>query len=164
MALNLADLLIAAVLVAVGCVVTYVSMLGAIKRAVADSQLATERHLNALTNSLKTLEQRVAGLNPRPSQATVIPPVAVPVSVPVSVPVATTGATDTAAREAVPPQHEEITPEMLVVIAAAVTTFLGKKVRIRSAKMLQSPYEIVNPWSQQGRVFVQASHNLRSRG
>ena len=53
---------------------------------------------------------------------------------------------------------------MSVVIAAAVTAFLGKKVRIRSAKMLQSPYEIVNPWSQQGRVFVQASHNLRSRG
>ena len=49
-------------------------------------------------------------------------------------------------------------------IAAAVTAYLGKKVRIRSAKMLQSPYEIVNPWSQQGRVFVQASHNLRPRG
>jgi methylmalonyl-CoA carboxyltransferase large subunit len=64
-------------------------------------------------------------------------------------------------------QHEKaeaVTPEILVVIAAAVTAFLGKKVRIRSAKVLQSPYEIVNPWSQQGRVFVQASHNLRSRG
>jgi methylmalonyl-CoA carboxyltransferase large subunit len=61
-------------------------------------------------------------------------------------------------------KEEEVTPEMLVVMAAAVTAFLGKRVRIRSAKMLQSPYEIVNPWSQQGRVFVQASHNLRSRG
>jgi methylmalonyl-CoA carboxyltransferase large subunit len=61
-------------------------------------------------------------------------------------------------------KDKEITPEMLVVIAAAVTVFLGKKVRIRSAKMLQSPYEIVNPWAQQGRVFVQVSHNLHSRG
>ena len=51
-------------------------------------------------------------------------------------------------------------PELLVIITAAVTVFLGKKVRIRSAKMLQSPYEIVNPWSQQGRVSVQASHSL----
>jgi hypothetical protein len=51
-----------------------------------------------------------------------------------------------------------------VVIAAAVTAFLGKKVRIRSAKMLQSPYEVVNPWAQQGRMFIQASHNLRLRG
>jgi len=54
--------------------------------------------------------------------------------------------------------QSEISPEILVVIAAAVTAFLGKQVRIRSAKMLQSPYEIVNPWAQQGRVFVQASH------
>jgi hypothetical protein len=56
-----------------------------------------------------------------------------------------------------------VEPEILLVIAAAVTAFLGKKVRIRSAKMLQSPYEIINPWAQQGRVSVQASHRL-SRG
>jgi hypothetical protein len=60
------------------------------------------------------------------------------------------------------PLHEELVrPEVLVIIAAAVSSFLGKKIRIRSAKMLQSPYEIVNPWSQQGRVSVQASHTLR---
>jgi hypothetical protein len=59
---------------------------------------------------------------------------------------------------------EEVPPEVLVVIAAAVTSFLGKKVRVRSAKMLQSPYEIVNPWAQQGRATIQASHALRSWG
>jgi methylmalonyl-CoA carboxyltransferase large subunit len=57
----------------------------------------------------------------------------------------------------------DVSPQVLVVIAAAVTAFLGKKVRIRSAKMLQSPYEIVNPWAQQGRVIVQASHFLSRR-
>jgi methylmalonyl-CoA carboxyltransferase large subunit len=57
-----------------------------------------------------------------------------------------------------------IAPEIRAVIAAAVAAFLGKKVRIRSAKMMQPPYEQINPWSQQGRVFVQASHNLRLRG
>ncbi len=56
--------------------------------------------------------------------------------------------------------EEEVSPDMLVIIAAAVTAFLGKKVRIRSAKRLASPYEIINPWSQQGRVSVQASHLL----
>ena len=55
---------------------------------------------------------------------------------------------------------EEITPETLVVIAAAVTAFLGKKVRIRSAKVLQTPYEVVNPWAQQGRVLIHASRYL----
>ena len=70
--------------------------------------------------------------------------------------------------EAPPPRRnrpqlarQPIRPEDLVIIAAAVSTFLGKKIRIRSARMLQSPYEIVNPWSQQGRVSVQASHTLR---
>jgi hypothetical protein len=55
----------------------------------------------------------------------------------------------------------EISSEVLVILAAAATTFLGKKVRVRSANMLQTPYEIVNPWAQHGRVFVQASHNLQ---
>ncbi|HEY1730206.1 MAG TPA: hypothetical protein VGG15_00560 [Terriglobales bacterium] len=58
--------------------------------------------------------------------------------------------------------HEKaVHPDVLVIIAAAVSAFLGKKIRIRSARMLQSPYEIINPWSQQGRVSVQASHFLR---
>ena len=58
---------------------------------------------------------------------------------------------------------EEVSRETLLVIAAAVTAFLGKKVRIRSARRLQTPYEIINPWSQQGRVFIQASHALQRR-
>ena len=67
------------------------------------------------------------------------------------------------AMEAPPKTEAEIPVETLILISAAVTSFLGKKVRIRSAKMLQSPYEIVNPWAQQGRVIVQASHNLQVR-
>ena len=55
-----------------------------------------------------------------------------------------------------------VSPELLVVMAAAIAAFLGKKVRIRSARMLQSPYEIINPWAQQGRVTVQASHHPRT--
>ncbi len=66
------------------------------------------------------------------------------------------------AAPAQPPAHETpVGPDVLVIIAAAVSSFLGKKIRIRSARMLQTPYEIVNPWSQQGRVSVQASHWLR---
>jgi hypothetical protein len=58
-------------------------------------------------------------------------------------------------------QAKPVNPDILLIIAAAVSAFLGKKIRIRSARMLQSPYEIINPWSQQGRVSVQASHFLR---
>lgn len=67
-----------------------------------------------------------------------------------------------AATDAATAAESVVSPELLVVMAAAVTSFLGKKVRIRSAKMLQSPYEIINPWAQQGRVTVQASHHPRT--
>jgi methylmalonyl-CoA carboxyltransferase 12S subunit len=53
---------------------------------------------------------------------------------------------------------EELAHETLVVIAAAVSAFLGKSVRLRSARLIQ-PVE-GSAWAQQGRVFVQASHNL----
>jgi methylmalonyl-CoA carboxyltransferase large subunit len=121
-------------------------------QAVSERQLATERQLGELAGALKALEARVAAL----SQPAALQPASTPIT---GVKAATAAANETAY-----PGKGEVTPEILVVIAAAVTAFLGKKVRIRSAKMLQSPYEVVNPWAQQGRVFIQASHNLRLRG
>jgi hypothetical protein len=53
---------------------------------------------------------------------------------------------------------EEISHEVLAVIAAAVAHFLGKSARIRSARLVHPVGN--SPWAQQGRVFVQASHNL----
>lgn len=120
-------------------------------QAVSERQLATERQLAELAGAIKALQARVAELSQ--------PPAPQPAAAP-AVEVKTAAA---AAKETVHRGTGEVTPEVLVVIAAAVTAFLGKKVRIRSAKMLQSPYEVVNPWSQQGRVFVQASHMLRPR-
>jgi hypothetical protein len=119
-------------------------------QAVSERQLAMERQLNELAGAVKALQARVAELSQPPAlQAAPAPAVEVKAAA--------------AAKEAAHRETREVTPETLVVIAAAVTAFLGKKVRIRSAKMLQSPYEVVNPWTQQGRVYVQASHNVRSR-
>ena len=111
-------------------------------RDLSERQLAMERQLGELAGAVKALQARLAELS-QPSAA------------------AGVKAPATAAKEAV---HGEVTPEILVVITAAVTAFLGKKVRIRSAKMLQTPYEVVNPWSQQGRAIVQGSHHPRIRG
>ena len=155
MALTFGDLMIVAVLVALGCAVTYISLQRALRRMISELRESTEERIRALATSLSAAEKRAAELS--------LPPVAVPAVVPA----VKAEAVVPVSKEAVHPEKEkaeEVTAEMLVVIAAAVTAFLGKKVRIRSARMLQSPYEIVNPWSQQGRVFVQASHNLRSRG
>lgn len=160
MPLNYTDMAIAVVIIGVGCLVTYVSLQRRVRRAVYELQSTTERQLNALAAALKVLETRVSELSAGTGNA-----LSQSAAASVPAPIAKTESATAVATVAVPQtKQEEVTPEMLVVIAAAVTVFLGKKVRIRSAKMLQSPYEIVNPWSQQGRVFVQASHNLRSRG
>lgn len=56
------------------------------------------------------------------------------------------------------PVVEEITPETLMVITAAVAAFLGKKAKIK--KVTRATVSS-SAWAQQGRVFVQASHNLQ---
>jgi methylmalonyl-CoA carboxyltransferase large subunit len=58
-------------------------------------------------------------------------------------------------------KSEEIGPEVLMVLSAAVAAFLGKKARIRAARFVRQSGG--NVWAQQGRVFVQASHNLGVR-
>jgi hypothetical protein len=64
----------------------------------------------------------------------------------------------TAIHEATPaPAKAEVTPETVAIIAAAVTSFLGKKVKIRNARRIDSG---TTPWAQQGRAIIQASHNL----
>ena len=60
------------------------------------------------------------------------------------------------------PAKEEITPDILAVIAAAVAHFVGAGARIRSTRLLPTPGGI-SPWAQQGRVIIQASHNLGMR-
>ena len=116
-------------------------------QALSDRQRAAEDQLSELAAAFKALEVRVAEL-----------------SQPASASVAEAATPSYVAKEEVHKNNEEVTPEMLVVIAAAVTAFLGKKIRIRSAKMLLPAFEGANPWSLQGRVSVHASHHLRFRG
>ena len=53
-----------------------------------------------------------------------------------------------------------IPAELLAVIAAAATVFVGKRLRIRSIEQAASTSTTVSRWSRQGRVLVQSSHNL----
>jgi small neutral amino acid transporter SnatA (MarC family) len=147
--LNLTDFAVIAVLVAAGCGLSYLGLWLMLRQTASERQQAMESQLSVLTGALTALETRVAELN-RPAAAA-------------------PGAEKDAAAEAAKPEavhreEEQVTPETLVMIAAAVTAFLGKKVRIRSAKLLHSPHPVTNPWAQQGRALVHASHNPRSRG
>ncbi len=56
-----------------------------------------------------------------------------------------------------------ITPKTLSVIAAAVTEFLGKTVRIRAIRTVEEP-AAVGRWVRQGRVLAQNSHNIGRGG
>ena len=53
---------------------------------------------------------------------------------------------------------EEVTPETLAIISAVTAAYLGKRARIRRVRRVSAPG--FNPWSQQGRVYRQGSHNL----
>jgi hypothetical protein len=61
-------------------------------------------------------------------------------------------------------QTDEITPETVAMITKTITALLGKKIRVLSVKLLQMPNVTPESWAQQGRVVVQASHNLVQRG
>lgn len=56
---------------------------------------------------------------------------------------------------------EPIPAEILAVIVAAATAFLGKKLLVRGITLERSPARTVSRWTQQGRAYVQSSHNLR---
>jgi methylmalonyl-CoA carboxyltransferase large subunit len=57
-----------------------------------------------------------------------------------------------------PQPADEVAPETILILSAAVAAFLGKRARIKSARLVRTAPP--NVWAQQGRVFVQASHNL----
>src|SRR5689334_15856170 len=54
-----------------------------------------------------------------------------------------------------PVVHEELSPEILTVISAAVAAFLGERGHIRAVRLVGSAR-----WAQEGRVSIQASHRL----
>jgi methylmalonyl-CoA carboxyltransferase 12S subunit len=52
-----------------------------------------------------------------------------------------------------PAPREEISEEVLLVIAASVAAFLGERAHVRQVRLVAS-----EAWAQQGRVSVMASH------
>ena len=68
-----------------------------------------------------------------------------------------------AAQQTARANEEEISPEILAVIAAAATVFLGKSLRIRSVGLLGSHRGTGSRWTLQGRASAVSSHNLRNK-
>ncbi len=55
------------------------------------------------------------------------------------------------------PAKPEISEEEMIAISAALAAYLGVRVRIKQIRLLSS-----HAWAQQGRVSIQASHNLHN--
>jgi hypothetical protein len=117
--------------------------LAALIQALTERQQTAERRLRELSRQIEALEARIAELSPPRDAAA--------------------AQAKTAQTTPGTPIQAEVTSEIQVLLAAAATAYLGKNVRVRSARTLESPYGIVNPWAQQGRVSIQASHNPRLR-
>jgi hypothetical protein len=134
---------IAALLVGAAGALVYAGLQRSLRRAVAEQQGSTDRQLAALATTVKALQGRVAELSRLDAERAGELP---------AMETGTEGAQET----------DPMKPEMLAVITAAATSFLGKAARIRSAKLVPAQ-EPVSAWTQQGRTIVQTSHNLRSR-
>lgn len=57
----------------------------------------------------------------------------------------------------------EVDPDTMVMLAAAVTSYLGKRVRIRAARRVTGA-ETAPAWARHGRAAIQASHHLQRGG
>lgn len=55
-----------------------------------------------------------------------------------------------------PVEVESVTPEIVAIIGAVVAAHLGKRVQIKRVRRIFERGS--NPWAQQGRVTIQASH------
>ena len=146
MELHWTDFVFLLAIVLIGCAATFVIIRLSIRRNIARAQAEIQQNLLALTGALQELEIRLAELRSviaSGSEAEADP------EAPAKDP-----ETQTA--------REPLSSHLLATITAAATAFLGRHVHIRSLSSVPSQ-QSVSPWSQQGRVFVQASHNLRAR-
>ena len=112
----------------------------------AGSVEGLQQTLDALAAQLAALSARLEKLEAAGAAAPAVQTVVEPVPV-------------AAAAEAVSAEpvkkEDEFSEELLLVLSAAVAAYLGKRPHIRAIRLLGS-----HAWAQQGRVFVQASHQL----
>lgn len=117
------------------------------QRMILTRQQALETQAGTLDDAVRMVEARLAELHS-----------------PVSAPPGEDAEAEVAAALGDAPSEEAmrpaIKPEIQVAIAAAAVVAAGPNARVRSARLVK-PHEDASPWSQQGRVLVQTSHNLR---
>jgi hypothetical protein len=140
--LHWTDLILILAFVAVGSAAGYVLLLRKLKQIVLERQLNIADQLGSLDDAIRALETRLAKHHdllaaPGPGHASA----------------GLTGESEDTQGAA---ESESIAPEVQAVIAAAAVAALGPGAQVRAVK------PVASPWSQQGRVLVQGSHNARA--
>jgi hypothetical protein len=133
-------------IVAGGCAASYILLLRKVRQTVLGHQREIEHRLSALTETITLLEMRFA----EPDTSTDS----------LSVEEIEAESTGDSVAPVLAYEPEEIPPDIHVAIAAASVALLGHHAHVSSARVVQNA---VSPWTQQGRVSVQSSHNLRVR-
>jgi hypothetical protein len=137
--LNATDVGLIVLIVVAGGTACYLLVIRKLRQIVSERELKVADQLGALDVAIQALEMRLAEYRT----------------------IGTAREAEPAARareqESVQPAGESIAGEIKAVIAAATTAVFGKKVAVKSIR------SVPTPWSQQGRVMVQGSHNLRVR-
>jgi methylmalonyl-CoA carboxyltransferase large subunit len=109
--------------------------------------------MKSLAEALEQVQGQLAALSEKVAQlesgALKQPPAAVEPAEPAEAAVQETLAPE--------PAKPEITEEELIALSAALGAYLGVRVHIRHIRLLSS-----RAWSQQGRVSIQASHNVHN--
>lgn len=142
--------LIAALVVA-GWVAVFISSRSTLNRTCAQLRVEFQRQIDSLSAKVGSLE-RADGTWTAPSSVT-------PGSGKIEPPAGNAVWPIAAQAQAT----EEITPEILATITETVTALLGRKVHVRSVKILPAPDATANPWAQRGRAIVQASRDFSQR-
>ena len=152
-----ADLALTVAIVAAGCGASYVLLLRKMQRALEESHRELGRRLTLLTEAMTTLEAGAPVSSTDALAAQEMEDEAPAVEVRMA-PAAPVEVEQTTAEEEI----EELSPEIQAAIAAAAIAMLGNNARVRATRRIPSR-DVVSPWTQQGRVIVQSSHNLRTR-
>jgi hypothetical protein len=145
--LHWTDLAVILAIVGSGAAAGYFLSMRTLRRTLLDRQRELERRVTMLAEAMRSMELQLGEQGP-PSESTAAKKVE-----PELICIA-----DPAHRR----KQHEVPAEIQVAIAAAAVAVLGPSARVLSARAVR-PEEAVSPWSQQGRVSVQASHNLRVR-
>lgn len=159
MTFSWADLAGMAAVVIARCAGSHLLVMRTVRRKMAESQREMERRLQTLTEALAMREGGEAEGAASTDALDAKEIEAEPVPVVQGRPLPRLEITD---RQA-PRDDDEIAPEIQAAISAAAIAVLGNHARVRAARQVPSQ-DVVSPWTQQGRVTVQSSHNLRVRG